>query len=209
MKLIPGAAPKSPTRTSRVRQERIALARVAFDKAYRHLYSRACSLVRKYAEDETEDIVQQAFLELWNACYRNGDLPDESPKGFLYRALRQRLVDRIRSHSLRIGRDVDVEQVDDEIVQPTNPLDARRVADGNLLQARIDYLLAAMPPKTAQAYQLSTELHRDPDAIATALGVSKDTARWHVWEAKRRLRAALTRDGYRTGDDAGDEGITS
>lgn len=208
MRVIPGAAPKSPVRTSKVRQQRLARARAAFEKVYRQLYSRACSVVRKHAGDSTEDIVQQAFLEMWEACYMNGELPEESPKGFLYRVLRHRLVDHIRADSRSLERDVDVELVDEEVNQPLNALDARRVADGNLLQARIDYLVAAMPPKTAQAWQLSIEHHRDPDAIAAALGVSKDTARWHVWEAKKRLRAALEKDGYLAGDDAGQGGGT-
>lgn len=207
MRILAGGAPKPPARTSKVRRDRLARARAAFDDAYRTLYSRACRAVRKYADDSTEDVVQQAFMELWASCYRNGEVPAEAPKALLYRILRLRLIDYIRVQRRDRERDANVDYADELAGRITNQVDTARVAEGHLLQARIDYLLAAMPPNRAEAFRLSIELPRDPEAIGKALGTDKETARWYVWDAKRRLKAALGNDNG-AGDEDGQGGDT-
>lgn len=71
-----------------------------------------------------------------------------------------------------------------------------RVADGRLLQARIEYAAAALPELSRRAFQLGSSNGWDARAIANDLGISYNAARQHLTRARQRVRAALERDGY-------------
>ena len=194
MRSLRGRSSQSLTRESKSRAGGIARARSAFDEVYRQLYSHAVAYAAKYADEASvEELVQDAFLRLWKSCYADGDVPVGSPRPLMYKILRDRLQDHRRRALLRptdASLDAMLDAGEDFEDEP-----ARLVADGQLLKTRVNYLVNAMPSRMQQAFRLS-QVHGDLGKVAEAMNVSRETARWQLWEAKRRLREALTKDGY-------------
>lgn len=177
--------------------DKLARAKAAFEKVYFREYSGACKYVWARTHGPwAEDLVQDAFLRLWGSCYEQGDIPHKSPRGLLYQILRDRIADHLRSVRTRREFRENLDNARDEETRIQNQTDAARVADGNLLQARVQYIVAALPEQMQKAYRLSEEMHRNTREIAETLEISQDTARYHVWLAKKRIEQTLLRDGY-------------
>ena len=175
---------------------------VAFEDAQRLFaddYTRLEAEARRYARQRVgnlwaDDVVQEAFMSLWDAYYSKGTPPRERPERLLYRTLRNCIVDRVRSEK---SRDPLEDQHTIDITHRLLPrLDSARVADGSLLEARIDYLLGGMPETTSSVFRAAMRYDWDIHAAAAALQLPYNTARGHFLRAKHRLAEALAKDGY-------------
>lgn len=196
MKLVPpqpsAAAPAGKTAGGK-RMRAKALA--AFDAQYGRLLARALRFARRKVGNATcEDVVQEAFMMLWQVAYDDGkDVPAEPTDRLFYRILRRRVVDAKRGTKRR--DELDDQQVLDIAGYLERTTDTALVAEGAMIRKRVDYLAETLPPKTAKAYRLHEEGHT-PAEIAESLGMSLATARWHVAEAVGLIRRQLIKDGY-------------
>jgi RNA polymerase sigma factor (sigma-70 family) len=166
----------------------------AFKAAHAALYPRARRFTRNYVgELWADDVLQEAFVSLWNFCYRDGRIPGGDVDDLLYRLLRRKIADWLERLKATAARDED--DVLDLTARLTNQTDATRVAEESLLAARIEYLAAALPQQMRRAHELRFEGRDYPD-IAAELRTSEATARWNVHEARRRISKQLVKDGY-------------
>lgn len=168
------------------------------EDALRAQMRRLTRVARKYARgrvgDAADDVLQEAFMTLWQVAYASGKAtPEGDTDKLFYRILRRRIVDELRGLSRR-------EELDDHhVLDLASYIEANnnvaRVAEAKIMSERVDYLIAAMPDKMRSAFLMHRDGH-DAHDIAGALQVSYETARWHVAEARNRLRKQLDTDGY-------------
>jgi RNA polymerase sigma factor (sigma-70 family) len=142
---------------------------------YDDLHPRARAFTRKYiGELWADDVTQDAFLGLWNFCYRDGRLPAGDVDDLLFRILRHRIANWLEKERTSAARDDD--HVLDLIPRLESQADPVRVADESLILARVEYLIAALPQQMRRAHELRFAGHEYPE-IAAELQISEVTAR--------------------------------
>ena len=176
-----------------------ALARQDAERLFAADYARLVAEARRYAvrwvgELWADDVVQETFLSMWEAYYSQGTPPHRRAEHLLYALLRNKAIDHKRGETTREAFE---DQHTIDITHHLLPrLDAARVADGNLLEARVNYLVSAMPKTTASVFHAMMRNDWDLDTAAAELRMPYDTARGHFLRAKHRLAESLARDGY-------------
>lgn len=176
-----------------------ALALEDAERVFAADFARLQAPARRYARKWigtlwADDVVQETFISLWRAYYSKGTPPLGRPERVLFATLRHCITKRLESEK---SRDALEDQHTIDISHRLLPrLDAARVADGSLLQARIDYLLGAMPEATASVFRAVMRSDWDLHAAAAELQMPYHTARGHFLRAKHRLAESLARDGY-------------
>src|ERR1700741_4390890 len=90
MRFLPKRPPKTPS-FREVHDELIWPARA---------YAR-----QKLDADDAEDVVQQCFIDLWDAFYASGRSAPSNPRHLMFRILRRRLADYVRRALSRANLD--------------------------------------------------------------------------------------------------------
>lgn len=171
-----------------------AKAEKAFTVEFHRLYEPAVRYAKGYVGTAVaEDLVVRAFMKLWETSYEIGEIPDEDVAPLFFCILRNLMKDSDRDRRRR--KVLDDQHVLDISGYLNESTDTARVAEGNMIQARTDYIAATLPPKTRRAYELHTEGF-DAFEIAKKMRCGYATARWHVYKAVDRIREQLADDGY-------------
>ena len=159
----------------------------AFERLFRTYYDRLCRSVAAYVgdRDATEDVVQAVFARIWEdrAHWMARDL-----EHYLFAAVRRRAISVLRhaSVSLRTG--------------PLLALDhAARAGVGGAdeefeaweLRRRFERAIAALPPRTREAFVLSRSEGLSYDEVALRMRISPKTVGVHVSRALAALRRVL------------------
>ena len=168
------------------------------------LYRRMQPKGRVFACEEVgfeaaDDLVQQTFLEIWRVCYAETEEPTEPTEFLFWRLLRNRCYDWRRTdheHEYEAIR----EPVSGEVAPATPYADNRHnpgmVAEGSMLAARVDYVIATFPPEMRRVMTAAREHDFEARRIAEATGMRLDLVKWHLKEGRERLRKQLEKDGY-------------
>lgn len=147
--------------------------------------------------DAADDVVQQAFVEVFDACFRDGEPPERPVDALFFRILRHRCVDWLR-HSGRHVRAPD-RQGDSGVIELPAWVDHRnpaQVADGSMLAARVDDVIGDMPPEMQRVMTAARQVGFESRAIAEATGMKHELVKWHLKQGRERLRRQLEQDGY-------------
>ena len=149
------------------------------DKAFRYLYDKYASTLRyfsaKYVDDDAtiEDVVQDAFLNLWEK--RNEFKTESTIKAYLYKIVRSFSVDTIRRRNIanRYAEKIVLENiVESEVFQ------------------MIQTVFNELSPSCREVYQLS--LHgKSHEEISQLLDISVNTVKKHKNNANHYMRARL------------------
>ena len=149
------------------------------------------------SEDAADDVVQQAFVEVFDACFKDGEPPERPVDALFFRILRHRCVDWLR-HSGRHVRAPD-RQADSGVIElpawvdHSNPA---QVADATMLATRVDQVIADMPPEMQRVMSAARRVGFESRAIAEATGMKHELVKWHLKRGRERLRRQLEEDGY-------------
>ena len=144
------------------------------DKAFRYLYDKYASTLRyfsaKYVDDDAtiEDVVQDAFLNLWEK--RNEFKTESTIKAYLYKIVRSFSVDTIRRRNI-----------------------ANRYAE-NIVESEVFQMIQTvfneLSPACREVYQLS--LHgKSHEEISQLLDISVNTVKKHKNNANHYMRERL------------------
>lgn len=169
------------------------------EQAFAAEFGRLYALGRMYAHKRlaslwVDDVVQLAFIGMWESCYAKGELPREDPARLFFRILRRRISDQREREENRERLD-ERHAIDlTHLLEPR--LSATRVADGNLLAQRINYLLEALPDNTRAVFRTTQEKDWDLRLAAQELNMPYHTARGHFQRARDHLTRSLSREGY-------------
>ncbi len=140
---------------------------------------------------QAEDIVQDAFVDLWERREKidwSGNL-----RFFMYRSIYTRSLKRIRhskvedNYSARV-REIEMRRC--EFLSPDND-DIIRAIDSNGLGEQIESGIAQLPPKCREVFVLSYQYGLKNMQIATLMDISLRTVEAHMYKALKLLREKL------------------
>ena len=158
------------------------------DKAFRYLYDKYASTLRyfsaKYVDDDAtiEDVVQDAFLNLWEK--RNEFKTESTIKAYLYKIVRSFSVDTIRRRNIanRYAEKIVLEKEDQEFF-------LENIVESEVFQM-IQTVFNELSPSCREVYQLS--LHgRSHEEISQLLDISINTVKKHKNNANHYMRERL------------------
>ena len=156
--------------------------REAFAALYDRLAGRAFGLILKVLRNRTdaEDVLQEAFLQVWNQAARF-DPARSVPLGWVLMIARSRATDRLRKKS-----DVQVEQPSDA---PTDAADPTAGLQADETAGRVSAALAALPPEQAEPIRLAFFGGLTHEQVAARLRVPLGTVKTRIRLGMIRLRA--------------------
>lgn len=141
---------------------------------------------RGVPDAEAEDIVQTAFLYVWQ--HRSEIDPDQSLRAYLFRIGYTRALNHFRDES-KIDGDAEVDRV------PSSAHSSPEAEALNAeLQAQIDEAIAALPERRRAVFELCFLRDFTYREAAEALDIARKTVENHMRLALRDLRASLQED---------------
>lgn len=157
----------------------------AFDAVFRQWYEPLCRYACRLTDgdmDEAEDLVQQAFVKLWE--YRSRLNVSWSLKAYLYKSVHNACLNRLRARNVRSKYlDFNAQQINDMHTLPddTSP---------ELLE-RFQRAMDALPPQCRHIFELSRFETLKYREIADQLGISVKTVETQMGKALREMRTQL------------------
>lgn len=149
-----------------------------YDSIYRFLVSRGMS------HDEASDLVQKAFLMIWE---KRTDIDEtKSLRAYLFRIAYTRMLNHIEYHS-KFDRNTDPS---DESISVSGNVTEKQIDHRELLK-QINTLITAMPEKRGTVFQLCFMKEFTYKETAEALDVSVKTVENHMTLAFRDMREGL------------------
>lgn len=164
----------------RVREGDVA----AFDQLVRRYYAQAGAVARRLMEnrEDAEDLVHDAFLRALDRIETFDETRDFGP--WFYRLLINLGINARRSRS---RRRTEPEQIDAESTLASPEEDALR----DEIRTRFAEALASLPERQRVIIGLFEVDGYTSIEISEMLGVTPETVRWHVHQARQTLRNAL------------------
>ncbi|MBK8966411.1 MAG: RNA polymerase sigma-70 factor [Lewinellaceae bacterium] len=157
----------------------------AFEALFRRWYEPLCRYACRLADgdmDEAEDVVQQAFVKLWE--YRAKLQVAWSLKAYLYKAVHNACLNRLRSRQVQSKYlDFTAQQPDTMLTQPDDTTPE--------LRERFQQALDSLPPQCRHVFELSRFEALKYREIADQLGISIKTVETQMGKALRVLRVQL------------------
>ena len=150
------------------------------DSIFRSQYRPLCIYAIHYVgnTDEAEDIVSACFAMLWERMA--GGVKIENPKAYLYSAVRNSCIDKLRKAQSEtfLPRDLDGLISDDE------------ARDRSGIEARLWDTIDKMPERRRKIFLMAKREGMSYSEIATSLGISESTVRNTMEVALRSLKGA-------------------
>ncbi|NKB88831.1 MAG: sigma-70 family RNA polymerase sigma factor [Acidobacteria bacterium] len=144
------------------------------------------SLARRYLGNaaETEDAVQEVFIELWKSAGRF-DGSKSSEQSFVAMVARRRVIDRLR----RRGRRLDLDTIDDEGPEPPSDehISIERGAEARLAAESF----AELPPERRRVLELSVYKGLTHQEISNTLEMPLGTVKSHITRGLAYVRQRL------------------
>lgn len=164
--------------------------RQLFDLLYGPLIGFARSIVRD--EAVAEDVVQEAFVRLWD---RRERLDEEIPlRAWLFRTVRNLALNFRRDTTTR-ERLLDDPAAADSAAVPRAMSAPDAATEGSDLQGRVSVLVAELPPRQREALLLSRVEGLSHAEVAAAMGCAPRTVNNHLVAALGTLRKRLAEVG--------------
>lgn len=165
-----------------------------FRQIFRALYpSLSFYAARLVHDDEAEDIVQEAFMELWK---HREDIEDESHvKAFLYRIVYTRSLNVIKHRTVVSNHADSVKKVTQFKMDYYDPEanDVMGYIEGLEMRRQINDAIGELPAKCREVFVLSYQYDKKNKEIAEQLGISIRTVEVHLYKALKTLRTRLKR----------------
>ena len=159
---------------------------VAFESVFKVYYSRLCSYANTMLNDseEAEEMVQNTFIVLWENR-ANVDI-HTSLKSYLYRAVHNNCLNRIKHMKVRQEHSAYVLHTQEEEVESTS-----NVVIGNELQQQINVAIEQLPPQCKRVFTMSRYENLTYAEIAAQLEISVKAVDKQMVRALRILREQL------------------
>ena len=173
-----------------------------FRQIFRALYpSLSFYATRLVHDDEAEDIVQEAFMELWK---RREDIEDESHiKAFLYRIVYTKALNVIKHRTVVNNHADSIKKVTQFKLDYYNPEanDVMGYIEGLETRKQINDAIGDLPAKCREVFILSYQHDKKNKEIAEQLGISIRTVEVHLYKVVKALRTRLKHHTYGLQDE--------
>ena len=157
---------------------------------FRLYYRPLCVYALHYLKDKDliEDLVQEAFTAYWMKQAASDGI--DSPRAYLYTAVRNRCIDAIRRWR---RQDVELESVGEDIlpVEDDVAISDEEAADNSLREARIWSAIDRLPAKRRRIFLMSRRDGMKYSEIAQSLGLSENTVRNQISKALDSIRQGV------------------
>lgn len=143
-------------------------------------------------EDEAEDVVQDAFVELWEK--RNEIDLGDSIHTFMYRSVYFKAINIIRHKNVENNYSqslIDIYQKKIDYFHPDEN-DTIRKMESNEINKEIFSVIESLPEKCKEVFKLSYLNDMKNKEIAELLNISLRTVEAHMYKALKFLRANLS-----------------
>ena len=167
--------------------------RIAFNELYRQYYPSLRSYAELFLdEEESEDVVQDVFLNVW---LRKEGLDDsQSLQGYLLRSVYNSSLNILkkkgRSNDYRSVYEQEIEEIGYKYYDP-DANDVIRKLYNQDLRTEINAAINSLPARCREVFTLSY-LHDMPSKeISLQLGISLSTVDNHIYSALKLLREKL------------------
>jgi RNA polymerase sigma-70 factor, ECF subfamily len=156
-----------------------------FKNLFETYYSPLCHFAAGYlsVHDTAEEIVQQAFINLWNQ--RVNIDRDKQVKSYLFTALKNRCLNHIRDHKKFRNYYLDIE------TELEIPVAEKDIVSEQELQKRIADALDKLPGKCREVFELCRFEEMKYQEVADKLGISIKTVEAQMSKAMKILREEL------------------
>ena len=156
----------------------------AFEKVFREYYEPLVRYGNTFLRDsdETEDVVQQVFVSLWEKRVQI-DI-HTSIRSMLYTSVRNACLNKIKHQKVRSVYAAEIKRTHSEE-------DATDTAQLNELNQRIEAAIASMPEQCGRIFRMSRFDQLRYQEIADQLGLSVKTVENQMGKALRIIREAL------------------
>ena len=167
----------------------------AFEMTFRRFAPRLEAFACRYTNDsiEAEDIVQEAFLKLWE---RRELLENISLSAFLFMLVRNDCLNRAKHQ--QIIESVEVRLTEMEQVEQLYAIDFAEDPSTRLvykeLATAIDHIMEALPDKCREAFTLSRLKGLKNREIASQMAITEKVVEKHITRALKRFKEGLA--GY-------------
>lgn len=150
----------------------------AFESFYKNHYEALCRFAMRYLDSEaaSRDLVQDLFVDLW--INRNHINIATSAKAYLYTAVRNRSLSKLRS---KLGVVQLPDDSDDLMIYPDN-------LDYPALESAVNEAIARLPEKCRAIFELSRDHGMKNYQIAEKLNISEKTVENQMTIALGRLK---------------------
>ena len=151
------------------------------DSLFRLYYRPLCVYALHYLKDKDliEDLVQEAFTAYWMKQAASDGI--DSPRAYLYTAVRNRCIDAIR----RQRQDVSLDSLENEILPVEDDV---AISDD---EARIWSAIDRLPAKRRRIFLMSRRDGMKYSEIAQSLGLSENTVRNQISKALEAIRQGV------------------
>lgn len=160
------------------------------DSLFRLYYRPLCVYALHYLKDKDliEDLVQEAFTAYWMKQAASDGI--DSPRAYLYTAVRNRCIDAIRR---RRRQDVELESVGEDIlpVEDDVAISDDEAVDNSVKEARIWSAIDRLPAKRRRIFLMSRRDGMKYSEIAQSLGLSENTVRNQISKALEAIRQGV------------------
>ena len=167
----------------------------AFEQLFFEYQPRLVRFAVRYLDEETaEDIVQNAFLKLWE---KRDEVKLDNIQALLFQMVRNEFLNELK-HRAVIGTEsldglMEVEGSEQLYWQDFAP-DADAVLIGEELQQQIDEALTHVSEKSREIFTMSRQKEMKPKEIAEELGITRQAVEKHINAALDALRTHLPKN---------------
>lgn len=147
------------------------------------------------AEDDAEDVVQHAFIQLWHNYLLKAKLADEANwDAVIVSLVRLRTLDQLRRRKTRRKKYLllaaELREVAHRWMNPSDVMEARRA------KRVIEDGIAKMTPRGREMFLLHFKADMSVREIAEALGVGRETAKKLLQRSNRIMRDHASIQGF-------------
>jgi len=155
---------------------------IIYDRYWRIMYAHVYKMIHN--EDETKDVIQELFSNLWiNAAA----IPDnKNIAGYLFVSARNRVLNLIRKHKYHNDY---LGSLADFATEMTNV--TVEALDEKDLATAIEREIQNLPPRMRQVFEMSRKENLSHKEIAARLGTSDETVKKQINKSLKAIRAGL------------------
>ena len=166
-----------------------------FEQLFFEYQPRLVRFAVRYLDDETaEDIVQNAFLKLWE---KRDEVKLDNIQALLFQMVRNECMNELKHMAVTSTESLDglmeVEGSEQLYWQDFAP-DADAVLIGDELQRQIDEALTHVSEKSREIFAMSRQQEMKPKEIAEQLGITRQAVEKHINAALEALRTYLPKN---------------
>lgn len=160
------------------------------DSLFRLYYRPLCVYALHYLKDKNliEDLVQEAFMAYWMKQISDGGI--DSPRAYLYTAVRNRCIDVLRKER---HQNVCLDSVGEDVlpVEDGEVISDEEAVGNSIREDRIWSAIDRLPAKRRRIFLMSRRDGMKHSEIAQSLGLSENTVRNQISKALDSIRQGV------------------